>query len=149
MAILADWQRWIVLSCNNHIKTQLTASNIHIHIEGFPRDMEGLKEWFEVRVDVPSSQEQSHGKFKFRIVTDILCVVAIPENAYRLHVLTGLAQAALTNNINLLDEDGVFKEFMRRDPPDSLRVTTFVNKQKATVPQRAAVEAQYRLYVEN
>lgn len=149
MAILADWQRWIVLSCNNHVKTLLEASNIHVHVEGFPRDMEGLKEWFEVRIDVTSSTEQSNGKFRFQIIMDILCVVAIPENAYRLHTLTGLAQAALTNNINLLDEDGVFKAFMRRNPPDETRVTTFTNREKATIPQRAAVEAQYQLYVEN
>lgn len=147
--IPADWQKWVILSCNNHVKNSLDPSGVFVHLEGFPRNLEDKDEWFEVRVDVPNSIEQSKDDFKLEVMIDILCVVEIPKNAYRIHELVGIAQSALSDVINIINGVETFKEFLVRDPFDQTRVSVFNTKNKATGSRLASVEAKYRLYMES
>jgi hypothetical protein len=84
----SNWERWCKVSIVKHFDNGKGDSNCFV--EGFTRDTDSLKDYFEVRFDGPDWRETSKNKWHGVIEVNVLVVAKVDlEDTYRINRLSG------------------------------------------------------------
>lgn len=144
---------WCKASIAKHIKGLM--GTIHLHVEGFRRETEHLKEWFELRVTGPKKVRITKEQYKVLYTLDIGIVSISNPNAYRLDSLLDVGLAALTNEIPVYRlgpssdpaNDGSYLGVLTQTP-GTVVPTIFDPSPLSPDVRQANMEVDYRLFVQ-
>lgn len=154
--IPTQWARWIYASCAKHFNAR--RAGLYLHVEGQERQTEDLKEWLEFRLDGPYFDEQTRGNFRVDVEINLACMAVQTKKAYRIHEVSGIAQAAFTYGIELYKLGNVGDDPANTGdlfgcltllPKDKERVVSsfFGKVQAASDLYQATVEGHYRAFI--
>jgi hypothetical protein len=129
-------------SVDHHFKTGLAVGGRHVHVEGFPRNVEDWDEWYEVRFSILRYQKQGvHSQYICNV--DILCCTK-SINSLRLATMIGLV-LPLWRNIPVLGEDDTCEGDMQ--PIGDSTPTKFTNPSVSLVIQQGIVDHNYKYII--
>lgn len=154
--IPAKWSKWIFASCARHFYDR--RAGIYLHVEGQKRRTEDLQEWLEFRLDGPYFDEQTRGNFRVDVEINVACMVVQDKKAYRIHEVSGIAQAAFTYGIELRklgdagddpENTGELFGCLTLLPKDKERVVSsfFGKVQTDSDLYQSTVEGHYRAFI--
>lgn len=150
---LSDVSGWILRSVNEHF---LNALPRHVHFEGWTRQTEDKRNWFEVRLDGPAIKWHAQDNYKATLMVNILAMCPNSDgNRYEIRDMIAEATDALPYAIPVykygigpLDDGtqfGCLTQKKLRDKEDDYDIAYFGQAMPARPIEQASVEMDYNL----
>ena len=140
-------------SCIKQFYSALLAVE-HTHVEGTKRETQDKAKWFELRVDGPVFNEQSHRQFICKVDVNIACSVVGEDDAYALDRLSGKAASLFSYSIECKkygtgvgDDDSVIGCLsLIPGPKETIAIANFGLVRFDTELYQSTVEGHYRMH---
>lgn len=98
MIFSKHWERWCKISIAKYFDSKKQST--YLFVEGFERQTEGLREYFELRMDGPNIRQLAKEQWRLYFEVNVLITVQQTNtNAWRPTELTGIIQEAFAQNI--------------------------------------------------
>lgn len=141
------WTKWIKASIAVSFKQAL--DDLHLFLEGAPRDTKSLTQWAELRLVGPDYRQLTRGTWEGTLSVNVLIMTKTDlSNAYVQETNVGIVQAAFVNMPVLEYPATTYVGCLRLQQaqmPERLRTQLIGKADPSTDMQQAAVEGQYKI----